>query len=246
MRKTNSSCSFTAALAICLALASTASGQNDAKKPAKKAAQRPTFVDPEVDSSLPNVLLLGDSISIGYTLPVRKLLTGKANVFRPAANCGPTTNGVENLESWLGDRKWDVIHFNFGLHDLKYMNEKNGLADPQDLQSHQQVPLAQYTSNLKQISERLKKTGAVVIWCETTPVPEGSAGRIPGDELRYNDAAAKVMKELGGIEVNDLHSYVLKNVLDEQRPANVHFTDAGSDLLAKQVAEKIAQRLASK
>src|SRR5712692_6887545 len=68
---------------------------------------------------LPRVLLIGDSISIGYTVPTRHLLTGKANVHRIPANGGPTTNGLANLDAWLGHGKWDVIHFNWGLHDLK-------------------------------------------------------------------------------------------------------------------------------
>ena len=72
---------------------------------------------------LPRVLLIGDSISIGYTVPVRELLEGVTNVHRPQTNCGPTTKGVDEIDAWLGDGKWDVIHFNFGLHDLKYCDD---------------------------------------------------------------------------------------------------------------------------
>ena len=75
----------------------------------------------------PNVLILGDSISIGYTVSVRTLLKDQVDVFRPKDNCGPTTRGIAKLEHWLGDRQWDVIHFNFGLHDLKYINGKGDL-----------------------------------------------------------------------------------------------------------------------
>ena len=67
---------------------------------------------------LPRVLLIGDSISLGYTMQVRQMLQGKANVHRPPANCGPTTLGVEKIDHWLGKEHWDVIHFNWGLHDL--------------------------------------------------------------------------------------------------------------------------------
>jgi acyl-CoA thioesterase-1 len=214
------------------------------KATARTATKNPAFEEPEINPTLPNVLLLGDSISIGYMVPVRKKLAGVANVFRPATNCGPTTNGLVQIDKWVGDRKWDVIHFNFGLHDLKYMgaNDSN-LADPKDPKSHQQVPVEQYAANLKRITERLKQTGAKLIWCQTTPVPEGSAGRIPGDEIRYNEAALRVMKEIGGIEVDDLHAFTIKSVLDEQRPANVHFTEAGSDRLADQVATSIKSLL---
>jgi acyl-CoA thioesterase-1 len=92
----------------------------------------PAFTLPDLDSTLPNILLIGDSISIGYTLPVRRQLKGRANVFRPPINCGATIRGLELLEEWLGDREWAVIHFNFGLHDLKYVDESGQMADPRN------------------------------------------------------------------------------------------------------------------
>ena len=97
------------------------------------AAQNgPEFAPVEDTPGLPRVLLIGDSISIGYTLPVRELLKGKANVHRIPGNGGPTTNGLKNLDEWLAG-KWDVIHFNFGLHDLKIGDDGS-----------RQVPLEQY------------------------------------------------------------------------------------------------------
>ena len=103
---------------------------------AASAQSRP--MDPVIDDPLlPRVLLIGDSISIGYTVGVRELLHGVANVHRPLTNCGPTTKGVAELEQWLGNRPWDVIHFNFGLHDLKYMGpDGSNLADPNAPGSH--------------------------------------------------------------------------------------------------------------
>ena len=62
------------------------------------------------DPKLPRVLLIGDSVSRGYTQATRKVLAGKANVHRAPANCGPTASGIKNIEVWLGDGKWDVIH----------------------------------------------------------------------------------------------------------------------------------------
>src|SRR5690606_6324309 len=66
----------------------------------------------EDQAELPRVLLIGDSISIGYTLDVREMLKGEANVHRPPANCRSTNQGMISLDSWLGKEKWDVIHFN--------------------------------------------------------------------------------------------------------------------------------------
>src|SRR5262249_23387958 len=62
------------------------------------------------DPKLPRVLLIGDSVSRGYTQAARKALAGKANVHRAPENCGPTANGLNKLDVWLGDRHWKVIH----------------------------------------------------------------------------------------------------------------------------------------
>lgn len=216
------------------------------KKPAakKRRAPNPAFQPPTVQAGLPNVLLIGDSISIGYMVPAREALKGVANVWRPATNCGPTTTGVKGLENWLGDRKWDVIHFNFGLHDLKYIGPKGqSLTDPNASDSQVQVPLDQYTANLHEIATRLKKTGATVIWRQTTPVPEGVKGRVVGDSKKYNDAAAKVMEEIGGIQTDALFEFARNNA--DQLPANVHYSKKGSQSLGNHVAEVVKKALES-
>jgi hypothetical protein len=221
---------FTLCISLTIALSSTSLAQKLVAEPAN------------IDPALPNVLLIGDSISIGYTMPVRKKMAGVANVFRPKTNCGPTTKGVAELDQWLGDRKWSVIHFNHGLHDLKYMGPNNkNLADPKKSNSHPQVPPTEYATNLKKIAQRLKKTGAVVIWCETTPVPEGAQGRVVGDSKKYNEIAAKVVKELGDIKTNPLWHLSSKEV--PTRPANVHYTAEGSNQLADQVVSVIKKNL---
>ena len=217
-----------------------------APKPKPKGESNPAMAKIEDQPGLPRVLLIGDSISIGYTVPVRELLQGKANVHRILTNGGPTTNGLANLKTWLGDSKWDVIHFNWGLHDLKYMGPKTeNLADPKLPTSHQQVPLADYERNLRQLVDQLKATGAKLIWCNTTPVPEGCAGRVPGDEVKYNEAAARVMKD-AGIPINDLYAHALAKLKDIQLPANVHFSDTGSKYLAEKVAAAIESQLPKK
>lgn len=210
---------------------------------AASAQQRrvpPVFQPIEDEPNLPRVLLIGDSISMGYTLPVRDMLKGKANVHRPPTNCGPTTRGLEQVDNWLGEGKWDVIHFNWGLHDLKYMNEKGGLVDPAE--GRIQVPIEQYETNLRKLVQRMKQTGATLIWCSTTPVPEGSLGRIKGDAAKYNKVAARVTKEQG-VATNDLYTFAFKRLEKIQRPKNVHFTPEGSKQLAERVSEVIAGAL---
>jgi len=193
--------------------------------------------------NLPRALLIGDSISIGYAPPTRALLKGKVSLHHIGANGGPTTNGLSELHKWLGKGKWDVIHFNWGLHDLKYMDRKGGLASPS--RGRQQVPPAQYEKNLIELVARLTRTGAKLMFATTTPVPRGSRGRITGDAARYNAIAVRVMKARGVI-VNDLYSFILPKLKTHQRPRNVHFLPEGSRALAGRVAASILEALGTK
>ena len=214
------------------------------------APLKPVYRPVEEIDGLPRVLLIGDSISIGYTLPVRDLLKGKANVQRPPVNCAATIHGLKSLASWLETggkgKKWEVIHFNWGLHDLKYMGPNGeNLADPKAKTSRQQVTPREYEKNLRQLVNRLKKTGSRLIWRNTTPVPAGVRGRVPGDSLKYNAIAAKVMSE-AGVEVQDLYSYAKKNAARIQRKADVHFTKEGSLELAREVVKVLKIKAPSK
>jgi len=184
------------------------------------------------DPALPRVLLIGDSISIGYTLPTRALLAGKANVHRPPVNCGNTTYCLRHIEKWLGTGRWDVIHFNFGIHDIK-CPKRDGV---------NQTPLDQYEKNLRKIVARLKKTGAALIWCSTTQSPEAVCGAPAEDFVAYNAAAKKIMEE-NGIQINDLYAFSLPRLGEIQIPVNSHFHAKGSRVLAGQVAAAIQEAL---
>ena len=225
-----------------------------ADTPAKpKADTPPEFVAITDDPKLPRVLLMGDSVSIAYALEVRKLLAGVANVHRVSANCGSTkvAVGYYGLKRWLPDvnEKWDVIHFNHGLHDLSYRfaddrdkNEKGEYASPAN-GGHQNVPPEVYEKNLRQIIARLKQTGAKLIFASTTPVPESDAAKYVKDsELPYNEIAKKVMNE-DGVTWNDLWSLVNPRQAELQIPRNVHFQPKGSSVMAKRVAETIRAAL---
>jgi acyl-CoA thioesterase-1 len=206
--------------------------------------QNPAYAPIEDTPGLPRVLLLGDSISIGYTLDAREALAGTANVHRPAENCGPTSKGLDRLDAWLGDGNWDVIHANFGLHDLKFVDEDGKNTSPEA--GRHQVPLDRYEANLDRILSRLKQTGATVILATTTPVPPGEPQRTEGDELDYN-AVAREVAERHGVIVNDLHAFIApKFEAVAISPGNVHFSPEGSDLLGNRVAEVIEEALADR
>ena len=196
----------------------------------------------EDKQALPNVLIIGDSISIGYTKPLKKMLKGKANVFHNPGNAAHSGNGLAKLESWLGKTRWDVIHFNYGLHDLKYVN-KNGKNSNTKENAYLQVPLDKYKENMEVIVVWLKNTGAKVIFATTTPYPKGVKPlRIPEDAAKYNAVALEIMKKHGVI-VNDLYSFVLPQRETIQIPKNVHYTSKGYKMLAKEVERYLLKAL---
>lgn len=193
----------------------------------------PSLVPIEDVPGLPRVLLIGDSISMGYTLPVRQLLAGKANVHRIPVNAAATVDTLARFDQWVGTGKWDVIHFNWGLHDLKRMPDGT-----------QQVSLANYERNLRELVARLQPLGGRLIWCSTTPVPgtELDPPRRNEDVVAYNAAARRVMAE-SGLPTDDLYSFVLPQAERIRKPLNVHYTTKGYALMAQQVARCIEQVL---
>lgn len=179
------------------------------------------------DPALPRVLLIGDSVSRGYTLAVRAALAGKANVHRAPENCGPTANGLKKLDVWLGDRRWDVIHFNFGIHDRA-------------------TPLTDYSARLEAIIVRLKATGARLVWASTTPVPRDDAKKQTPESIVERNAAAAVLARRHGAAIDDLYSFILPKLGETQNPNDVHFSEAGYRLLGAQVARSIGEVLAAR
>ena len=229
---------------LCVTLGAAENAAIEGGSAEEKAAGLPWSLTP--DPALPNVLILGDSISIGYTLLVRAELRGVANVVRPIdtelrkpINCGDTARGIANLDAWLGTSTWRIIHFNFGLHDLKYLDAKGKYVAPEF--GKQVAPLVTYEAHVRTLVAQLKKTGAILIWGSTTPVPGGANGRVKGDEIAYNAVALRVMRE-NGVLINDLHAAVADRS-SLQKPNNVHFTDQGSAVLAASVVASITTAL---
>lgn len=203
------------------------------------AAILPASAAEPAPKDLPKVLIIGDSISIGYTPYVKRQLKDEATVSRNPGNAAHTGTGLEKIDAWLGDTRWDLIHFNWGLHDLCY--RKGGAKDK--VNGTLTATLEQYEKNLDQLVIRLAKTGATLVWASTTLVPEGEAGRIAGDEKKYNEVAARVMKK-HGIATNDLHALSAGLASDQfAKPGDVHYKPAGYQKLGTQVAASIRTAL---
>lgn len=191
----------------------------------------------------PRVLLLGDSISMGYTLAVRERLGDSANVHRPPENGRSTRQTLERLETYLGSGPWDVIHFNCGIHDLTFVGpDRKGLLEQDG--GRIQVSLQEYRENLERIIARLKRTGATLVWASTTPVGETVQFRQSRDVVAYNARAAEIM-ERHGIAVNDLHAFARTGLQTGKLESKdgVHFSAISSQALGAVVAGAIERAL---
>ncbi len=176
------------------------------------------------DPALPRVMVIGDSISLGYTMQVRKALEGKANVHRPPCNCGPTVSGLNGMDDWLGEGKWDVIQFNFGLHDRRRS-------------------LEEYLSNLQKLIDRMKRTGAVLIFANTTPCTneEDLIGKV--EEM---NAAAEELMRKNGVLINDFYALLAPNYETLVGKDKCHYSAAGSEIMGNATVEMIEKHLPKK
>jgi hypothetical protein len=195
-------------------------------------------------ADLPRVLIIGDSISLGYTPLVRERMKGTAVITHNPGNAKHSSYGVTSLDAWLKSGTWDVIHFNWGLWDLCYRHPESKNQGHRDkVNGSVETPLEDYQKNLETLVLRLKESGAELIWASTTIVPAGEVGRRVGDDVAYNAVAAKVMTK-HGVVINDLHR-LTKGFPKElfAGSGDVHYKKAGSEKLADQVVQSISTSL---
>jgi lysophospholipase L1-like esterase len=193
---------------------------------------------------LPKVVLIGDSIRLGYAPIVARQLDGKAVIAQSKANGGDSSNVVKNLKKWAIDEQPDVVHFNCGIHDIKKDKQTGKF----------QTPPEKYEANLRTIVETLRKeTKAKVIFATTTPILDDRAARqreqatyelLDASTAEYNEIARRVMKELD-VPIDDLRAALgTGDELGKVMTADgVHFTDEGRTKLGNAVAEFILQQL---
>jgi len=179
------------------------------------------------------IVLIGDSIRMGYMQRVRQLVGERAEVVWPEANCGNSMMIREHLREWVIDHAPDLVHFNAGIHDLGWMPDET-------------VPrftISAYVRNLRIIVQRLRRTTqARLIFATTTPflIPLDAGSkeqcRIAPVVARYNAAAVRLMKSLD-VPVNDLYQAAaaagVSNCLGDDK---LHMNDYGNRVLAAAVA----------
>ncbi len=207
----------------------------------KNLSSQPSLTYFNPNPALPDVLIIGDSISMGYTPVVRKLLAAKANIYRIPANGMWTSNILAKTPYWfqvIGKQHFKVIVFNSGLHDITRI--VNGQYDASGSTNH--IPLSSYTANLDKLVDLLQPHTDILIWASTTSVPVGAKGRKAGDEIVYNDAASGIMNKRK-VPIIDLYAVSLKAASLHMDPTNVHYTTAGYELLGSEVAKQVLEHL---
>lgn len=140
----------------------------------------------------PKVLIIGDSISIGYFPYVKKELSDVAVLTHNAGNAAYTGNGLHKIRQWLGKEKWDIIQFNWGLWDLAYRRPVPGNSLNRDkIKGKITHTTEEYAGNLDSLVKILKATHAKLIFVTTTYVPDQEPGRYTEDVEKYNKVAKK-------------------------------------------------------
>jgi lysophospholipase L1-like esterase len=198
-------------------------------------------------SPLPTVVLLGDSIRLGYAPIVEKILAGKAVVISPKANGGDSNNLLKHLDEWVIGEQPAIVHFNCGIHDTKKSKTTGQF----------QVPPDRYEANLRKIIERIRKdTKATILFATTTPLLDDRAAKtrtkaeyelLNASVEEYNKIAGKVMREMD-LAVNDLYG-LLRDPGTRSKLISadgVHFTTEGRETLGKAVATFITKHLPDK
>jgi hypothetical protein len=191
-------------------------------------SNEPDYGCPDVgntaDDSRPDILVIGDSISIGYTTPLRESLGADIDVVHNECNAMYSANGVRKIDSWLAQREsFEVVTFNHGLWDIADWIGGTGPA---------------YRENIRYVARRIKAKTARPYFVTTTEVLPGTPGRTNAKVEAYNAIALEVMAE-EGIPVIDLYAASLMIRTEHVSPDDVHFTDAGSRFLADVVLAEL-------
>lgn len=187
-----------------------------------------------------NILLIGDSIRIGYDGYVKESLQKVANVYYPDCNCMYAEHVLRNMHEWkmqLGIGELDAVHFNAGLWDT--------------LRIYGDEPITKldvYADYIERIVKRIKFLfpEAKIIFATSTPCIEerfifGFEHRNNADVEEYNKRASEIVLKYGGI-VNDLYD-LLKDKQDLHSDQTHYYTAKGTEVIGGQVINVLCDAL---
>ena len=174
------------------------------------------------------LILLGDSIRMGYGKAVPELLRDEFVTWQPEENCrfSKYTLRYASFEWAPQIRGSDVIHWN------------NGLWDVCDLGYGVFTPLEEYVQNMTRLAELLLQMGKRVIFATTTPVKEDHRYHTNALTEQYNAQIVPVLRNMG-VQINDLYSFVYPHWKEWICEDLIHLNDAGIAACAAQIEKVI-------
>lgn len=193
----------------------------------------------------PKILIIGDSISIGYTPFVKAYFSDRAIVSHNPGNAQHTGTGLSKIKEWLGNEDWDIIQFNWGIWDLCYRHPDSKEYGHRDkINGKPEYSLDQYASNLDSIVTIIKKsTNAKLIFVTTTYVPKDEPGRYESDVQKYNDVAKMIMNK-HSIIVNDIYEASIAIHKDFGKGSkDVHYEKEGYEKLGILIANFLEKQI---
>lgn len=183
------------------------------------------------ETNQPRVLLIGDSITRGYYGEVEKRLAGKAYVARLATSAFLTDPMLsQQITLVLDNMKFDVVHFNNGMHGWQHSETEYREAFPA------------FVSTIQKHAPQAR-----LIWANTTPIRENSKHPTRGPQQASNDrvaqrnAIAREFLAAQKIPINDLNALMANK--PELHSDDVHFNRDGITLQGEQVAREIEKLL---
>jgi hypothetical protein len=180
---------------------------------------RPTHYDPK----LPNVLLLGDSITRNYYPAVVRRLTGKANVYLMATSASV---GDPRLPLQIADFAtaqavhFSLVHFNNGMHGWGYSESQYERAFPSFLRAIQD-----------------SAPSARLIWTTTTPVKAEASPGPTNSRIEARNAIAKTFVLKAGLPIDDQHELMMHHL--DTYEDTVHFNESGAEIQGAQATATI-------
>ncbi len=195
----------------------------------------------------PKVLIIGDSISIGYTPFVKKYFKNDALIMHNEGNAQHTGNGLVNIKKWIGNGDWDIIQFNWGLWDLCFRHPDSKVQGNRDkVNGTVTYTVEEYTKNLDSLVTIIEQnTKAKLIFVTTSYVPKYEAGRFEADVQKYNTAAKKIMKK-HGIELNEIYDKTIPIHNAYGIGADdVHYSDTGYEKLSNLIIDFLKVKIDS-
>ena len=204
------------------------------------------------------IVLLGDSIRMGYDSFVQKKLTGRAELFFPEENGRFIQFTLRTLSDWAGELQWpsdvDVVHWNNGLWDCLHLNSggnicADGEAAGESIKTeavdqqytYEKDPLTPpefYRYFLVRTYRRIRQLfpSAAIVFATTTPVIEEQATwafRSNEEIDQYNRIARETLLPLG-VKINELGEFARINCHHLHRDW-VHYNDKGCSLMADEI-----------